>query len=826
MAWDVIRRRGPYYGVFLVALAALMYEILLTRIFSAAMWYHYAFAAISIAMLGISAGANLVYLFPAYFRLEKTKYHLALYSFSFSTAMALCFLSYLCIPIIEPKEISLVDYFSMVLVYFVTSIPFVFAGICSCLALTRFPSQVSKLYSADLAGAGVGCLVLFVTLEVVDGPTAVFFAAFLAALASLAFLSEGRSLLLRQFATALAILLIVLVVVNEVRSFQGKPFVKLRWVKGKLEPAPLYEKWNAFSRIQVVGDESQESKPKGWGISPTYISTTNVRQLELTLDAGAGATMTAWGGDSNRIDFLKYDVVNFPYLIRQPKHVLVVGAGGGKDILSALAFGAESVVGIEINANILDVVNNRFAEFTGHLDQDKRIRFVHDEARSYISRQADCYDLIQLSMVSTWAATSAGAFILAENTLYTIEAWKSLLEKTNPEGVLTVSRWHVKDAEWELHRLTALAVAALKSTGVENPRQHLAMVSCFAAGAPAGVGCLMVSRTPFKETEIDRLERLAASMRFNVDFSPRAAATSTFENIAGGRPFEEFTENIPANLAPPTDDSPFFFNQLRFSSMFDSTYWSQGPTAFNLKAVFTLCTLLITILILTVGFIVLPLLMRADRVNLKSCLPLFLFFGSIGFGFMLVEMSQVQRLVVFLGHPTYSLTVVLFSLLLASGLGSLFTQRIGNPGFIGVILLGALLLVLVAFGYYTPELISHYRGYPNWERILLSIVVLGGIGVLMGTAFPLGMKVALSRASSLTPWLWGVHGATSVLASVLAMVIALAWGISAAFWCGVVCYALALGAFIWSCVREGYSIVPMPERSEPATIVVEAEPVE
>lgn len=826
MAWDVIRRRGPYYGVFLVAMAALMDEILLTRIFSTVMWYHSAFAVISVAMLGLTVGANLVYLFPAYFRLEKSKYHLSLYSFGLSMAMALSFLSYLCIPVIEPRENSLVDYFSMVLVYFVTAIPFVFAGICTALALTRFPSQVSKLYGADLAGAAMGCLVLFVTMEVLDGPTAVIFAAFLAALASLAFLSEGRSLVLRQFASGLAILLIILVVVNEVRSFQGKPFLKLRWVKGQLEPAPLYEKWNSFSRLQVVGNETLEGKPRGWGISPTYIPTTTVRQLDLSLDAGVQSTMTAWEGDFNRIDFLKYDVVNFPYLIRPAKQVLVVGSGGGKDVLSALVFGAESVVGIEINGNVLDVVNNRFAEFSGHLDQDKRVRFVHDEARGYVGRHPDCYDLIQLSMVSTWAATSAGAFILAENPLYTLEAWKTFLEKTNPEGILTVSRWHVKDAEWELYRLTALGVAALKEIGIENPRQHLAMLSCFPTGAPAGVGCLLVSRSPFKETEIDRLERMAASMRFTVDFSPRTASTTTFENLAVGRSFDEFTGNIPVNLSPPTDDCPFFFNMLRFNTMFDSVYWSQGPAAFNMKAVFTVCTLLITVLILMFGFIIFPLLLRADRVNLKSCIPLFLFFGMIGFGYMLVEISQVQRLVVFLGHPTYGLTVVLFSLLLASGLGSLFTQRISNPGFVGVLLLGILLVVLTAFGYYTPGLIATYRGCVNWQRCLLAVLILGGIGLPMGTAFPLGMKVALSRASSLTPWLWGVNGATSVVATVLAMVLALAWGIAFTFWCGVICYVLALGAFIWACLREGYSIVPMPEKSEPATIVVEAEPVE
>ena len=226
------------------------------------------------------------------------------------------------------------------------------------------------------------------------------------------------------------------------------------------------------------------------------------------------------------------------------------------------------------------------------------------------------------------------------------------------------------------------------------------------------------------------------------------------------------------------------------------------------------------------GFIVIPLLIRADRVSFKTSIPLFLFFGSIGSGFMLVEISQVQRLSVFLGHPTYGLTVVLFSLLLASGLGSLLTQRISNPGFIGVILLLVLLLLLCVYGFYSPGFISSRIGHSNWERVLLSVTGLGGIGFLLGTAFPLGMKVALARASSLTPWLWGVHGTTTVLASVFAMIIALSGGLSVAFWCGVGCYLVALGAFIWACLREGYSIVPMPEKSEPVTIEVEAEPVE
>jgi predicted membrane-bound spermidine synthase len=813
-------------GIFLVSMAALMFEVLMTRVFSVTMWYHYAFAAISIAMFGLTVGANLVYLFPSYFRLEKSKYHLALYAFNFSLAMGLCFLAYLCIPFIDPKENTLVDFFSVGLVYFVISIPFVFVGICICLALTRFPSQISTLYSFDLMGAALGCVVLYLSLEILDAPTAIFFAAFLASLGSLAFLSEGRSRFLRKFAGGLSIVLIVIVVGNLFQSIQGAPFLKLRWVKGRLEPTPHYEKWNSFSRIQVHGKEEEEVKPTGWGLSSTYVPTQTVRELQMWIDSCAQTNLTNWSGDINRLEFLKNDVINYPYLIRPPRQVLVVGVGAGRDLLSALAFGVDLVTGVELNGNILDVINNRYGDFTGHLDQDRRIRLIHDEARSYITREDQTYDLIQVPMIDTWAATAAGAFVLSENTLYTLEAWRSLLDKVRPEGILSFSRWHVRDSEWEVYRLTSLAVSALKESGISEPRKHLALVSCFTGANNHGIGCLMIAKSPFKETEIDRIERLAAAMRFTIDLSPRIASTTIFENIANGRSLEEFTSNLPVRLDPPTDDSPFFFNMLRFGSMFDRNVWKQDPVGFNLKAVFILGILLFTALILTGLFIILPLVLRADRIHIKGCLSFFLFFGAIGSGFMLVEISQMQRLVIFLGHPTYGLTVVLFSLLLASGVGSLATTRIRNPGFIGFILLLVLLAVLSAFGYYTPEIIAKYRSHTNLERILVAVGILSGIGFFMGTAFPLGMKVALARSSSLTPWLWGINGATSVLASILAVVIALVWGITVAFWCGVCCYGIALIAFIWTCRREGYSIVPQTDRSEPRTIVVEAELVE
>lgn len=829
MAVDVIRTKGPFLGVFLVSGATLMYEVLLTRIFSVTLWYHYAFVVISIALFGITVGANLIYLFPEYFTSIRSKYHLSLYSFAFSVAMVFSFLSFLCIPFIDPKESTIVDYFSIILIFLIVSIPFVFSGICLCLALTRFPTQLSGLYSADLTGAGLGCLLLFLSLEAFDAPTAVIFSALVASLASLSFLGESRSRLLRKFATGFMALLILVIFSNTIRAIQDKPFLRLRWVKGQLESAPLYEKWNSFSRIQIQGDKNQEVKPAGKGLSATYTPTTTIRQLQLLIDSGAESSLTGWGGDTNRLDYLKYDVINFPYLIRMPREVLVIGSGGGRDILAGLAFNVDSIVGVEINRNILDAVNNRFGEFTGHLDQDKRVRFVNDEARAYLTREKQTFDLIQAPLADTWAATVAGAYMLAENQLYTVEAWTAFLDKVRPDGILSFSRWHVKDAPWEIYRLISLAVAALERQGITQPRDHLLLVSHFPPSESVGIGNLMISKSPIKPADIDRAERLAASMRFTVDLSPRVAASSTLENLATGRPFEEFSENLPVDLSPPTDDSPFFFNMLRMRAIFDRAAWNQGPVAFHMKAVFVLGSLLVSALVLTLMFIVLPLILRVEQVRMHGCIPLFFFFSSIGMGFMLIEISQMQRLSLLLGHPTYALTTVLATLLIASGLGGWATQQIQNPAFIGVILFLVLLTVFGLVGFYSPHLIGKFQGASNLEKILASVGILAGLGLLMGTAFPLGMKVALVRSSSLAPWLFGINAAAGVLASILAVVISLSWGISLSYWAGVVCYLIALFAFVWACLSEGYSIVPRPEKIDSGSadaIEVEAQPVE
>ena len=793
-------RSPTYAGIFLVALATLMYEILLTRIFSVTMLYHFAFVALSVAMFGLTAGALVVYLAPNLFPPDRLGQRLAAVATAFPLAMVLSFVIEVRIPFRASWSVAAVS--AIALTYVIIAVPFVVSGVVICLVLTRYSSRVSRLYAADLAGAALGCVLLIGVLNWSDGPTAVLWVATLASLGAAAFAIDAGSPAIRRVAVASTLLLSVAAAGHTALVRSGMGIIRLVYSKGVAETPPIYEKWNSYSRVRVTGDPEQETPAQGWGLSPK-VPPSRLRQLHLDIDVWAGTVMTHFNGDLRTVEHLKYDVTNIAYYLRPAPDALVIGAGGGRDVLSALAFGARSVTAVEINKDILATVNGRFGTFTGHLDRNPNVRFVNDEARSFVARSADRFGIIQISLIDTWAATAAGAFVLGENSLYTVEAWTTFLGHLSDDGLLTVSRWYFRGRPAEMYRTTSIAVAALTALGVPDPRRHIAIVrnmrpaNAWPPDTPDGVGTILVSRRPFSEGELDLLERESARLAFDVPFSPRRVHDETFSRLTDTNGLREFLDSYPVNIAASTDDSPFFFNMLRLRDMGRTSLLDFGNLSHNMKAVATLGTLFVAVTVLTGICILLPLWLTRDRVQLAGSGPLFLFFIAIGLGFMLIETSQMQRLIIALGHPTYGLSVVLFALLLSSGVGSYLTSRVPDivGGAAGRRRLVALVLVLGVFGLITPAVARWSEPMTTSIRVLAAILLLCPAGLMMGMAFPLGMKLASANARELTPWLWGLNGAASVLASVLAVVIALTWSISTAYWAGWLCYVLAVCAF-------------------------------
>ena len=799
--------RAVYAGLFVTALATLAFEILLTRILSVTLWYHFAFMAISLAMFGMTAGAIAVYAMPGWFGAHQTRQRLAQSALLFSGFVVVAFLLHLWTPF--GRGSHLLGLVLLCLNFAVMSLPFVFSGIAICLCLTRFPRHVGRLYAADLAGAALGCLMLVSLLSVADGPSAVFLVAGLAAVGAAMFAAGTTSRWWLVASVVLAIVFGGLGVANAVFAANQKPLIRLRNVKGVRESPPVYERWNSFSRIAVHPD-SNPGSPFGWGLSEVCPAELNPRELDLRIDGAAKTVLTAFDGNLSAVEHLRYDIVNLAHYLRTGGRVLVMGSGGGRDVLSALLFGEREVHAVEINSNIIRTANTVYGDLTGHLDRLPNVRFIADEARSFLARQGETYDLIQVSLIDSWAATAAGAFALTENSLYTLEAWNLFLSHLSDEGLLTFSRWYFRDRPAEMYRVTALAAAALKSAGVREPRQHILIARrMYGSGAqgesPEGVGTILVSKKPFTPQDIARFEAAVEALRFEAALTPGRSVDETFEKLTDGSDTRPFFDQYPLRIDPPTDDSPFFFHTLRVSDFLRHRENYQGSMQFNVRAVTILGTLFVLVIVLLAACVVLPLLLTTRPGLLRGATPHLCYFVAIGLAFMLVEIALMQRLTVFLGHPTYSLVVLLFTILLSSGAGSYLAHLAAgeSPSRRDTVLVCLIPLVVAAMGMAALRAASALESADTATSIALAVACLTPMGLVMGMAFPIGMKNALVAHPHLSPWLWGLNGAASVLATVLAVVLAMSYSISTSFAVGVAMYGVAALSFLLSRPRSG-----------------------
>ncbi len=771
--------RWVYVGLFLTTLSLLQLELFLTRIFSVTMWYHFAFMAISLAMFGLAAGAVIVEVLPK----RDPAGTLASTALLFAVASALCFVAQLQINVNPEREI-----FSTALAFAIIAIPFVFAGMVVCVALTRFPGHTGALYAADLAGSAVGCVLTIPILNHIHAPTAVLLNAAIAALGAIAF-AAGVVRDRRYSGKAVAAVAVCLILVTFSAVNLSTKWVDIQWIKGgRNGGGGLYEKWNALSRIFV---RETGSEPFGWGLSPKYSTSRKLDQLYLNIDSGAATVITKFDGNTEPLEHLKYDVTALAHYLRHDASVLVIGVGGGRDILTSLVFGQRHVTGVEINPDIINVLTNRFANYAGNLQTNPAITLVHDEARSYIARSNQQFGIIQASLIDTWAATSAGAYVLTENGLYTKEAWVTFLKHLTPDGILTMSRWYYEAQPAETLRLAGLATAALLDIGVENPRRHVMIYRKQDSGETGqySVATILVSPRPFSDADIEKIDSVSQGMEFLPVLTPKFTDRPEFEQVANRDGYRDLIKSYPLNIEAPTDDTPFFFHMLRATDLLKaSTY--QGMNEINLNAVKVLATVLAIVTALSLIAIVLPLALRR-HVREAHSKPLMIYFAAIGLAFMMVEIGQLERLIVFLGHPIYGLTVVLFVLLVASSLGSLVSDRLGRY-------LWLLPLLLIAFIAGSPLITTRFIAEPTWIRIAVSAILLFPSGFFMGMAFPIGMKHARTGDNAPTAWYWGINGACSVISSVLAVVIAVFLGVTATLLVGFGAYGVALASLAYA----------------------------
>ena len=451
-----------YFAIFVLASATLSYQILITRFFSVMLYYHFAFAAISLAMLGLTRGAMEVYSKPARYVPERVGVEFARHASWFAITGVGAMIAFLCVPLVIPGQYVPL---ALAIATFAFVMPFTESGVCITLLLTRLPYGGGWLYAADLSGAALGCLGVIFVLLVVDPVSATLWIGAFAAGAGWIVVRDSGDIRSLRLSGAVALALAAAATVHTGLDVSGKGHLGVFWAKGAQQMGTLFERWNTYSRVRVTA--LGETIPFGWGLAHT--PQMKIEQNYLDIDADASTVITRPDGDIGKLSYLKDDVINAAYLVQPPADVAVVGVGGGRDILSGLFFGAKHIRGIEINPAIFEVLTDKFADFSGHLDRQPGVSLVNAEARSYINHSSERYDLGQISLIDTWAATAAGGLTLTENRLYTVEAWGDFYRALKPGGLLSVSRWYDPDSHRdEFYRLVAIAATALQRKGVPS----------------------------------------------------------------------------------------------------------------------------------------------------------------------------------------------------------------------------------------------------------------------------------------------------------------------------------------------------------------------
>jgi predicted membrane-bound spermidine synthase len=732
------------------------------------MYYHFAFMAISLALFGSGASGVFVYISRRLFSPEKVARQLAMFSLLFGLSSLLALYVILKNPLtFDPGS---ENYYRLAYIYVATAVPFFFSGCAVTLAITRFSHEITRLYLFDLMGAAIGCMLLIPLLNTIGAINTVLAVAFISSLSAAIFAtSAGRSYTVA--AGLISLSLAALVAYNCVTSR-----IDIHKSKGKEETQVLFSKWNSFSRITVTGDLSTGA------------------EIQIDADAATGIVYNA--PDLAAHETQQNSIGALAYRLKHGADVLIIGPGGGSDVMAALVSGEHNITAVEVNPIIArDVMSSDpFRSFSGGIYQQPGVRLAVDEGRSFIRSQAAKYDIIQATMVDTWAATAAGAFTLTENNLYTIEAFEDYANHLNDDGILTMTRWYFEPPA-QLLRLVAITRKMMDNLQIPDAPRHIMIVRDASTGDERTPATFLFKKSPFTDAEIDNVRSLAATTGFELLYSPLNPPDNVFTKVIESSDPAAIWNSLDENVAPTSDNNPFFFNSIRMSRLATAFHGVEEWHKTNLGTVILLALLGLTSLMVLV-FILGPLVVvrgstfasaKATKLRYLS------YFAFLGAGFIIIEVAMIQKFILFLGHPVYSLTVVLFSLLTFTGIGSFLSGRFDEERLkstlvrVVALLIGMVVLYILLLSPIFYSLVQ----LPRPARIVIAVVLMAPLAILMGMPMPTGIRILCREAPEIIPWAWGINGAASVSGSVGALVIALITGFNQALIVGAVLYLAA-----------------------------------
>lgn len=795
---ETIIRARHFAGLFLLSLATLLLELALTRILSVSLWYHFGFLVISTALLGFGVSGVTLALWGGLRERTDLDRVLGICGLAFAISVVFSFWCMQRIPF-DPFSVAVdhKQFLWMPLYFLLVALPFFCSGLAISFLLTRGEKEINRLYAYDLLGAGAGCALIALVIPRFGGSGSILVAACIGTLSAVCFAWGSRRIL----TTAAACIGITLLAA----SFYGDRIVPIHVSANKIGRRSInsiYSAWNTLSFVQVIDLPAKGRDPAA---------------RRIFIDSGTAATgindlrpdvRTALAEHPERVEQLS----KIAYAGKDRPKILIIGSGGGDQVLAGLQAHASSVTAVDVNSAINDIVANRMNDFWGNLYHQPEVQLFTDEGRSFVRRSAEQYDAIISVHTISNAAVTSGALSLAENYVLTREALEDYLDHLSPDGAIFFTR-----PEFQIPRLVSTARDVFARRGLGPIDNHVfAFSESFPMQMPGRLsflGGFLLKKSEFRPEDLKQIRQILAADSDQEGGAPKILyapdekpADSLCAQIVAAPQLEDILRTNDSQLAAATDDKPFFnqhtrWSRIRWKTIVDLFSQKQpGGARMALEdrpiAEVTLLILLLQSALVAGLCILLPLAVLNRRgVQIAGRWAWIGYFAALGLGFIMVEIALLQRFLLFLGQPIYTYAVVLAGLLIFTGIGSQiagkFTAELART--LKRVLISAIIVVPV-MAVITPIVFSAALGLGIVWRIAIALLLVAPLGFVLGMPFPLGLRLAMQRSSALGSWAWGVNGFFTVIGTILALMLGMMIGFRMVLLLACGCYAGSLVA--------------------------------
>jgi hypothetical protein len=770
--------------IFSASLASLSFEIALLRIFSISLWYHFAFMVISIAMLGIAASGTVLAVFPALKDIRKASF----YGLMLGASIPLSYLLANAVPF-DPARLSWdrLQLLAISLYYIILCVPFFFFGLIVSIAYATISEKTNAIYASDLIGAGAGALVMVWLLSLAGPETSVFIVSLFLALTLLVGVDgKTRTASLLLIAVNLAILFLHPQFIQP-RISPYKPFSLALQFPGAVSLGTTY---SSYSRVDLFTSPAIRFAP---GLSFTYLDPLP-KQTGLAIDAGDLHAITD-EADTGRLAFLGALPSGLVYHLAGKQDVLIIEPRAGLAVLAARKFGAKNIFAADSNPLVIRAVRDYYRAHGSHLYEEKTWTGL---GRTWLAASGREFDVIDLSLMGP---SPSALFGFAEDYRFTVEAFTHYLAHLKNDGFLSLNLYIIPPPRTELRLLATLAGSA-EMSGVRDISRQVAAIRSW------DTLTLLVKKSELTTEDIRRIKTFAREKRFDLVYYPGIKPEESnvhikmpgneyaeaFLQLMNKQTRDRFIDDYLFDIRPVTDEKPFFNYFLNVENIRAIHRLMGEKWQYFIEEGYLLPVLFVQVLVISAALVLLPLitLKRTETVHAgPGPLRALSYFALLGAGYMFVELACIQKMILGLGNPSYAATTVIAAILISSGIGSLLSlhvTRLKDP-----LVLLVLAGVIIAYSLLLPGTVATISRHPLPVKIILSFVLLMPAGILMGIPFPLGISLLHAVAPRLIPWAWAVNGCFSVLAPILAVMLALSAGYHMVLFTGAAMYLVAFG---------------------------------